>query len=446
MQANNPLPNATVVPNLKQAVVLIHGIGEQVPMDTLRGFVDAVWTSDSSLRKESTSSQVWSKPDNISHDFELRRLTTAHNVSGHRIDFFEFYWAHLMEGTTLSQVAGWASVLLVRWPSQIPKQFRCVWWTLVLLAILLLYGWIHYLSFNDALTKRPAWIVAGVVAHLLWLAIAWFLIHYAGDAARYLRVAPENIEKRRCIREAGVQLIQHLHESRKYERIVIVGHSLGTVIGYDILTALWTQYNESLACQEGSGSYESIVNLEKLARDSDPEQNIAAQYQPRQQAYFDLVAKVKKPWLVSDFITLGSPLAHGEFLLGRNATEFKRKKVERQFPTCPPELEEIDVHNTPEMKFSYKLGNAWVPHHAAVFAATRWTNLYFPPRCTFWGDLIGGPVAPQFGQGVLDLSVKTNVRGGFFAHTLYWELPESQRHKPVQSHIEELRKALRLGS
>jgi hypothetical protein len=36
---------------MKQAVVLIHGIGEQVQMDTLRGFVDAVWTTDSSLRR-----------------------------------------------------------------------------------------------------------------------------------------------------------------------------------------------------------------------------------------------------------------------------------------------------------------------------------------------------------------------------------------------------------
>jgi len=30
----------------KQAVLLIHGIGEQRPMDTLRGFVETVWTSD----------------------------------------------------------------------------------------------------------------------------------------------------------------------------------------------------------------------------------------------------------------------------------------------------------------------------------------------------------------------------------------------------------------
>jgi hypothetical protein len=81
---------------MKQAVVLIHGIGEQVPMDTLRGFVEAVWTSDSSLRRPRVPAQAWSKPDAISGDFELRRLTTAQNRDGKRTDLFEFYWAHLM--------------------------------------------------------------------------------------------------------------------------------------------------------------------------------------------------------------------------------------------------------------------------------------------------------------------------------------------------------------
>ena len=30
----------------KQAVLLIHGIGEQRPMETLRAFVDEVWSQD----------------------------------------------------------------------------------------------------------------------------------------------------------------------------------------------------------------------------------------------------------------------------------------------------------------------------------------------------------------------------------------------------------------
>ena len=62
---------------MKQAVVLIHGVGEQIPMDTLRGFVEAAWVDDPSLRRPRVPSTVWSKPDTMSGDLELRRITTA---------------------------------------------------------------------------------------------------------------------------------------------------------------------------------------------------------------------------------------------------------------------------------------------------------------------------------------------------------------------------------
>lgn len=36
----------------KTAVIIMHGIGEQVPMDTIKGFVVAVWTTDPSLTRK----------------------------------------------------------------------------------------------------------------------------------------------------------------------------------------------------------------------------------------------------------------------------------------------------------------------------------------------------------------------------------------------------------
>ena len=65
----------------KQAVLLIHGIGEQRPMSTLRGFVDAVWTRNESIHHPhiNAAEELWSKPDSISGNFELRRLTTPKN-------------------------------------------------------------------------------------------------------------------------------------------------------------------------------------------------------------------------------------------------------------------------------------------------------------------------------------------------------------------------------
>ena len=104
----------------RQAVLLIHGIGEQRPMDTLRSFVRAVWTLDTDIHHPFAGHDVWSKPDSVSESFELRRLTTPQNVKEIRTDFFEFYWAHLMQGTTLGHVVGWARRLLIRNPRTVP--------------------------------------------------------------------------------------------------------------------------------------------------------------------------------------------------------------------------------------------------------------------------------------------------------------------------------------
>ena len=48
-----------------QAVVVIHGMGEQRPMDTINAFVQAVWETDAVItaNKLPHPSQVWSKPD-----------------------------------------------------------------------------------------------------------------------------------------------------------------------------------------------------------------------------------------------------------------------------------------------------------------------------------------------------------------------------------------------
>jgi len=94
--------------------------------------------------------------------------------------------------------------------------------------------------------------------------------------------------------------------------------------------------------------------------------------------------------------------------------------AERNFPTCPPALLDNDgtlafVHHATGMK---RL------HHGGVFGLTRWTNLYFPITDLFWGDAIGGPVAPVFGAGIVDIAVSTRRPNAaeFFTHTAYWDV------------------------
>src|SRR3569623_1119566 len=110
---------------MRTAVGGVHGWGEQRPMETLWGLVQALWTCDRAVSGPRTA--TYSKPDDITGSFELRRITTRTGTSGRRCDFFELYWAHLMQGNTIAAV--WASVqaLLIRNPATVPARLVKVW-------------------------------------------------------------------------------------------------------------------------------------------------------------------------------------------------------------------------------------------------------------------------------------------------------------------------------
>jgi hypothetical protein len=55
-------------------------------------------------------------------------------------------------------------------------------------------------------------------------------------------------------------------------------------------------------------------------------------------------------------------------------------------------------------------------HHAAPFACTRWTNLYFP------NDPVGGSLRELFGRWIAELPVRSRH---VFPHTRYWNADEA---------------------
>ncbi len=276
-------------------------------MDTLRGFVDAVWTRDPSLRRPNVPAQVWSKPDELSGDFELRRLTTAQNRYRKRTDFFEFYWAHMMEGTALSHIGAWARILLFRPPWRIPSQLRGIWTGLVVLLVVALAAIINQFL---GIVAIPHWLVT--VGGFTWLLLGGtltaFMVNVAGDAARYLHVAPANIEIRRRIRETGISLLQKLHASGDYDRIVVVGHSLGSVIGYDILTHLWPRQCK-IHAETPPADNLALHALEALARQAKVSPLGIDAYQEAQSDYLLKLQSNGNEWLISDFVTLVSAVS-----------------------------------------------------------------------------------------------------------------------------------------
>ena len=443
----------------RQAIVVIHGIGNQRPMDTLRPFVDAVLDVDPASEQDP---KYYSRPDDLSDTFELRRLQSRD--SRPRTDYFELYWQHLVPTATWQRIGAWLTLLLKRRPGDVPPSLRGLWtltWAIAAaIASLLLLTILLWLL--PGLYSAPAWVTKeatyplGLAAVLL--VVQGVVLNYVGDAAIYLSPDPRNIKARQAVRDAGVALIKRLHAgldaSHTYDRIVIVGHSLGSVIGYDILTYAWPRFNERHGRAE-QPTHSALRSAEAAAKSLWQAAGAADEKTLRRAR--DEWARVSRllwieqrrnrfPWLVTDFITVGSPLAHSALLLARSRAEFERKKSQRELPTSPPQLDNGRSFSYPS---DYKLDDGTprttkALNHAAVFAVTRWTNLFFPARYGLKGDLLGGSVSNSLGPGIIDVPVRTATRRGWLAHTSYWLAHKSDRHNP-ESGIARLILALDIG-
>jgi hypothetical protein len=416
---------------MKTAVVVIHGMGEQWPMDTLRGFVDAAWTSDATIVPPGAT-QTYFKPEAITGNFELRRITTRPwtGADARRVDFFEFYWAHLMRDTRLGDVVAWLVRLLVRSPARVPTRLIGGWLAgLALLIVAFSLALLAQFAPDRSPLGLSRWVWAliagaGGVFSALWLRPV------AGDAARYLSPSPGNVAARQAIREAGIDLLTKLQATGDYDRIIVAGHSLGAVIGYDVLHYAWGRLDHDRLVAghaEGSAAMTALAELEKaaarlIAKDAPPATLTA--WRDAQRRYFAELARLtdaagKPLWLVSDFVTLGAPLSKADVLMARDAGDLEIRKARRETPTAPPWLE-----NKNPPRFSYPPGaRSRGPHHAAVFGPTVWTNIYYPNILGAVGDFISGAVSPRLGRGVRD--VRLPIGFPTFRHLSYWARPKA---------------------
>ena len=472
----------------KQAVILVHGMGQQVPMETLRGFVQTMWVEDPGIRARLSSdpagkgNPVWWKPDNSTGSLELSRITTRHihaddeTIVGPRTDFYELYWADVTDGNTLTQLKDWFLKLMWRWPSEVPPHIKPVWRFLWLLTSAIAIPWLWKAGVGTLCSKgAPAeWLVAELgkdgardacvaiamptsLTVALWIltviapVLLAFAVNYFGDVARYTRAEPSNIVARRATRERGLALLRTLTDHKDYDRIVLVGHSLGSILAYDILKFLWSEREDTRRMVDGSSLHDAWLAVERSAeavRQPPSEADLQA-YREAQAGLFRALSQRQGTgrWIVSDFVTLGSPLAHAEFLLERESKAFEAGRAERRFPSNPPQKD-------PPYDLVYKDANwaagwtRWRAHHATPFAPIRWTNIYDPRQFILFGDLASGPVSRLFGWGIEDVPVRIShpERRRLFTHTLYWDdtRPPEEPDLPPPEHLTKLREALRL--
>jgi len=347
--------------------------------------------------------------------------------------------------------------------------WRALWVSAAMFVVFLFVGWFWHpeatlrealfngwrpWSLNSPWSSVLAWAVIG-----FYLAInAAFLQPYLGDAARYFRNSPANVAVRREIRKQAVDTLDYLHTSGRYDRIIVVAHSLGCVVAYDMLRAYFSRVCEELppVTELGQAAIDIDAASWQPDKPASPEEKRSLRGKARETIASIADATVNKPlaarthksWLVTDFVTLGNALTHAHFLMCLGKTQeqlekdFARRVMERDFPTCPPKklpgdgLLAFYNPNTKAKQF----------HHGALFGLTRWTNIYFPLSQIFWGDAIGGPVAPIFGSHVIDVPVSTRIKGGedFFTHTAYWDVAR-EPDGYAAPHVAALRKAVDLA-
>jgi len=435
----------------RQAVVIFHGMGNQRPGETLMGLVLGGAIPPSQRNGEAVPGYI--KPDRLSESFEMREYTLDADQKAGRphTDVYEAYWAHLVEGTTTGQVTSWAFSVLRKWRN-VPRQLAVSLWVIRVLIVLALglvisvmTGWI---ALPMILTSS---VVVAIVA-IIWGIISKLYAGVLGDVARYVQPLPENIEVRQRVREVGVDLMSRLHDDGRYDRIVILAHSLGSIVAYDVISQFWLerhrQHQAPIHARFGPlRAVERIVANAPTGHGGAPETASLVQAQQRQHEAWATIRANTQPWLITDFVTVGSPLAHAQLILSSTPAAFASACESRIYPKCPPVLE---VERRSKLKrITYERGYRSADgkvrtftlfHHAAPFAVTRWTNLFFSPYLLgLKGDPIGGRIAGPFGAWVSDIPLQTRS-WVWRAHTGYWSPGTTQDNK----HLDELRQALGL--
>ncbi len=439
----------------RQAVVVVHGIGEQRPTTTLRNFVEAVFP-------DARGTKRFLKPDYVSPLVGASSVTVPGRWAINRptTDVYELYWAHLIRDTTVGQVYSWAFRLLRTprrnitdklWPHVLALRILAglLVASLVVIGVLLLLG-----------DGSRAWLAAGAagvtalfaaVPAVLWKVATTvgsplqhlIIANILGDAARYFDASPANVQVRQSVREAGVQLLDELHDRGRYGRIIVYGHSLGSVIAYDVLAHCWTRRSR---LHDGAATMRTpaLRSVENLLNPRTPGQAVptAATVQERQHAAWSEYQDNGFHWLVSDLVTAGSPLTHGRWLLNPDKKiTFDSLVADRAMPTCPPQTTSVrgPRPGTPRRAFSFTHSYAidgdgpsrsvLVPDHGAPFALVRWTNVYFPHTGVMHGDPVGGPLRQPFGEWIADVPLP-HPGGGLagFAHTKYVDTSRGRAH------------------
>lgn len=279
----------------KIAILVIHGIGEQYkkPLETLDAFVRPLAQAYSELLKQ---------PVKLNHKIEwingwgescLSLMPETEQY--HQIDTYEYYWSHLTQRRIKApEVMKW--IVAVSQGAKAYYQRRGKSINLeagrnealfrkdgefdhykYLIRMLSLGGWLRWiypviLRLMDAMPLLKAyWKIIGYFFSLLSPLVARVLASHVGDITLYCATdeKSEYYPVRKAILDGAVEKIQWLATNGGYDKLILCGHSLGSVIVYDALDRLNLRMSQDANLRQKASCFGGIVTfgspLDKIA-------------------------------------------------------------------------------------------------------------------------------------------------------------------------------------
>ncbi|MDI6781701.1 MAG: hypothetical protein QME49_06355 [bacterium] len=237
-------------PKGKTAFLVIHGIGEQNPFETLdsfsRGMIDHLRSQSITFHAEHRLTKQSNAEDGSWTESYVRLKPTD---SDDIIDIHEYYWAYLTEEKiSVPEVWEWVEKTLqgtrrfYRENKDLQRRYekngkvsykleKVASWCLRFLS--LIYPIVRLLSYI-----MPSW--ARNLENWLKMRGAYIIKGYIGDIAIYTTMDKKSrfFKIRQQILVQCQTILESIIADPQYERIIIAGHSLGSVISYDTLNRL----------------------------------------------------------------------------------------------------------------------------------------------------------------------------------------------------------------
>jgi hypothetical protein len=404
------------------AILIVHGIGNQMPIETLdqfgRGLVKV-------LRKKfnkaiSLHHYIVPKDDNVKGYWMDNVLRISMEGQSHHIDIYEYYWAHYTEDqASWSDMNNWLEGVVrgakafYKRNAEIGKiykdtstffdsktgEFKVTRYRLFVSAIsktlLTIDGIIRFFIWALSLLPLFGRFASSLLKRYTHSFIRKFT-NVLGDVVVYNVIDPKTkfYDVRRKIQEGGIKALRYIIERTKeekgkspeeqslfYESVIVAGHSLGSQVAYDAINQLNLLVNQ-----------EKISNYNKDGK---------------------CTLKNREDKMISDqlsgFITFGSPLDKIVFFLRENVpdNEYIRQQVLRQFHCF--KIRDLDFMN------NEKSNEAFVPVVGSVHRfldKIRWRN-YFDNT-----DYVSGGLDYFDDVTNIDCEFKAGKFG--FTHSDYW--------------------------